>query len=29
MVIEQAGHFSWLDNPTGFTAALHPFLATQ
>jgi len=28
-ILERAGHFSWLDNPTAFTTALEPFLATQ
>jgi len=29
IILERAGHFSWLDNPTAFTATLEPFLATQ
>jgi len=29
ILIERAGHFSWLDNPTDFSAAVQPFLAAQ
>ena len=29
LILERAGHFSWLDNPTDFSAALQPFLAAQ
>ena len=29
IILERAGHFSWLDNPKDFDAALQPFLATQ
>ena len=29
IILERAGHFSWLDNPKDFNATLEPFLATQ
>jgi proline iminopeptidase len=29
IILERAGHFSWLDNPTDFSAAVQPFLAAQ
>jgi proline iminopeptidase len=29
IILERAGHFSWLDNPKDFNTALQPFLATQ
>jgi proline iminopeptidase len=29
IILERAGHFSWLDSPTAFTSALQPFLAAQ
>ena len=29
IILERAGHFSWLDNPKDFTATLEPFLAAQ
>ena len=29
IILERAGHFSWLDNPTDFNAAVQPFLAAQ
>jgi proline iminopeptidase len=29
IILERAGHFSWLDNPTDFSAALQPFLAAR
>jgi len=29
ILVERAGHFSWLDNPTDFSAAVQPFLAAQ